>query len=96
MCKYIRNIDIALMMSLVIIEVSSFCVWVVMLISTLDQPRSNDNDEDAYSINLIYCITNMSLLTISFYIILVFGLHSLYFKVIGRLIFYIVWYDKIF
>jgi hypothetical protein len=91
MCKYTRNIDFTGMLFLLLLEITTFVFYFLIMTYTFDLDESIENEKEAYLANLLNCILSMSLAVLSLWMILIFGLHSLYFKIIPRLIWYIIW-----
>lgn len=78
-------------MFLILLEITSFVFYFLIMAFTFELHYSKDSEKEAYVANLIDCILSMSLAVLAIWIILIFGLHSLYFKIIPRLIWYIIW-----
>jgi hypothetical protein len=92
MCKEIRNFNFFLMIGLILLELASLVIYVIILINTLKLDTSDDYYKNIYTSNLVIAFMTIALEIISITLIIVFGLHALYFKIIRKLIWYIVWY----
>jgi len=90
MCKYLRNIDFFFMIALVVLEVTCVAMFSLVLAKTFELERNDEREKEIYYANLIYSILSISLEFASTWMIIVLGIHSLYFKVIQKLTWYII------
>ena len=91
MCKYLRNVDFMFMIALIVLEMTTLVLYFLILGNTFDLDRTTDAINDAYFMNLLNSVLSIFLEVTAIWVIIVFGIHSLYFKVIQRLILYIFW-----
>jgi hypothetical protein len=80
------------MFALILLEISTFVMFVVILISTFDMDKGTDKNEKDFMFSMLFTLANLILEAVSVGIIVVYGIHSLYFKVVKRLDWYIVRY----
>jgi hypothetical protein len=92
MCKEIRNFNFALMIGLIILEITSFVIYIIILVNTTELDTTNEYYKNVYVSNLVNSFLSIALEIISIILIIIFGIHALYFKIIHKLIWYIVWY----
>ncbi len=91
MCKEIRTFNFFMMTALILLELSSLIMFVIILINTVGLDTTNEYYKNVYISNLLNSILSIALDLVSVVMIIIFGIHALYFKIIHKLIWYIVW-----
>lgn len=90
MFKWLRNLNFCLLNILILLEVSTIVLYFIILVNTLKYEKKDEEKEDSYIyLNSILSIFSISLSMVSIWVIIVYGVHALYFKIINRLRYYI-------
>jgi hypothetical protein len=78
------------MAGLTILEAACLVIYLLVFIFTLQIDRDSEKFQNAFIENLVYSLLCLLLEIGSIYILIVFGLQSLYFKMSQRLVLYII------
>ena len=89
MCKYMRNFDFIFMMILVGLEIALITINLLDLFEIFDPESEKYFKKQNSIISLIESIVSISIEIASVWIVIVYGIHSLYFKIIDKLYCYI-------
>ncbi len=90
MCKYRRNLDFTLMITLILIEFASITISFFNLFDVFQYNSKDELNKENYFYNYIPCVISIGISLLSIWILFVLGIQSLYFKIIQRLFFYIL------
>ena len=90
MCKCQRTVDFILMILLALLEIVTSVIFSIILVYTIQLDSNEEKYKQTIITNLINSPLNLTVDIISVWIIAVFGFHALYFKIIPKLIWYII------
>ena len=79
------------MFLLILLELISLIIYLIILIYTFGLDTTTEYNQEIYVSNLITSILSITLEALAIALIIVFGIHALYFKIIHKLIWYIIW-----
>jgi hypothetical protein len=86
-----RNFDFFFMLSLVITELTLSTIYVILLIEIFESDYFKESQKESYLVELLESVLSICINCISVWILVCLGMHSLYFKIIHRLFWYIIW-----
>jgi hypothetical protein len=90
MCKWLRNVNFSLLVILILLEVATIVFYLIIFVNTLKYENNDDENENAFFyLNSLLSIFSIGLSLFSIWIIIQYGIHSLYFKIIDRLKWYL-------
>ena len=90
MCKWLRNVNFSLLVILILLEITTILFYSIIFINTFKYENNEDEKEnDFFYLNSLLSIFSIGLSLFSIWIIIQYGIHSLYFKIINRLKWYI-------
>jgi hypothetical protein len=86
-----RNFDFFFMLSLVLTEISISAIYLIILFNIFESDSFNESQKENYLVELLESALSICFNCISIWILICLGMHSLYFKIIHRLFWYIIW-----
>ncbi len=86
-----RNFDFFFMLSLVITELTLSTIYVILLFDIFESDYFKQSQKETYLVELLESGLSICFNCISVWILISLGMHSLYFKIIHRLFWYIIW-----